>query len=139
MPRPRPAAAKLSPRVLSFLEGKHIGKLATVMKDGSPHVSPIWYMLDHGMVIVNTTTGRVKYHNVLRDSRVSFLVDDGYPYVVLFGEARVAAERDPKKDIESLAVRYTGPTRGRRSARSTFWKQPRVSLEIVPRRVFVDL
>ena len=130
---------KLSPKVTRFLQGKHFGKLATVMKDGSPHVTPIWYMKDRGRIVVNTTTQRVKYYNIKRDDRVCFLVDTGYPYVIIFGRARVAAERDGKQDIEALAVRYTGPAQGRRAARERYWKQPRASIEITPERVVVGL
>lgn len=129
----------LSAKVTKYLKEKHIGKLATVMKDGSPHVTPIWYMLEDGKLIINTTTRRVKYYNVKRDNRVCFLVDSGYPYVILFGKARVAKERDGKRDIETLAIRYTGPVRGRKSAREVFWKQPRASIEITPERVVVGL
>ena len=127
--------AKLSPKVADFLKGKHFGKIATVMKDGSPHVTPIWYMLDDGKIVINTTTDRVKYFNIKRDNRVCFLVDSGYPYVILFGRARIARERDSKKDIEDLAIRYTGPAQGKKSARETFWKQPRATIEITPERV----
>jgi hypothetical protein len=127
--------ASLTLQVREFLEKKHFGKLGTIMKDGSPHVTPIWYMLDKGRLIVNTTTTRVKYYNIRRDDRVCFLVDDGYPYVVIFGRARIAGERDGKKDIEALAIRYTGEEKGKRSARSTYWKQPRVSIEIIPEKV----
>ena len=130
---------RLSPRVTEYLEGKHFGKIATVMKDGSPHVTPIWYMLDRGKIIINTTTKRVKYYNIKRDGRVCFLVDSGYPYVILFGKARIATERDGKKDIETLAIRYTGPVQGRKSAREMFWKQPRATIEITPERVVVGL
>lgn len=130
---------KPSPAVLAFLGEKHFGKLATTMKDGSPHVTPMWYMMEGGKVVVNTTTERVKYHNIRRDDRVCFLVDDGYRYVILFGRARVAKERDANKDIEALAVRYTGEEEGARAARERFWKQPRVSIEIAPERTFAEL
>lgn len=131
--------ANLSPKAEKFLGEKHFGKLATIMKDGSPHVTPIWYMLDEGKIIVNTTNKRVKYHNIERDARVCLLVDDGYPYVVIFGRARIATERDANKDIEALAIRYTGEAAGRKSARSIYWKQPRASIEIVPERVVSGL
>jgi len=130
---------EFTPKVAKFLEGKYFGKLATVMKDGSPHVTPIWYMVDDGKVIVNTTRSRVKYFNIKRDSRVCFLVDDGYPYVILFGRARLAEERDGKKDIETLAIRYTGEEAGRKAARDRYWKAERVSIEIVPERVVSGL
>ena len=122
-----------------FLNGKHFGKLATVRKDGSPHVTPMWYMLENGRLFVNTTRLRVKYHNIRRDPRVSFLVDDGYPYVMILGRARVAEERDPKKDIEALAVRYTGEEAGRKAARERYWKDPRVSIEIIPEKIVAEL
>ena len=130
---------KLTPQVTAYLKGKNFGKLATVMKDGSPPVTPIWYMLEGGKVIINTTPGRVKYYNIRRDGRVCFLVDSGYPYVILFGRARIARERDGRKDIERLAIRYTGPAQGRKSARERYWKQPRVSIEITPERVVSGL
>jgi PPOX class probable F420-dependent enzyme len=127
------------PKAEAFLKGVYFGKLATTKKDGSPHVTPIWYMLDEGKLIVNTTTDRVKYRNIKRDPRVSFLVDDGYPYIMIQGRARIATERDALKDIEKLAIRYTGEEKGRKAARDRYWKQPRVSIEIVPGRVVADL
>ena len=130
---------KLEARVKKFLEGKHFGKLATTMKDGSPHVTPIWYMLEGGKVLVNTTTNRVKYFNIKRDNRVCFLVDDGYPYVILFGKARIAPERDGKKDIETLAIRYMGEREGKAAARERYWKQERATVEITPDRVVSGL
>jgi PPOX class probable F420-dependent enzyme len=130
---------ELSPAAKEFLAGKHFGKLGTVMKDGSPHVTPIWYMMDSGRLIVNTTSERVKYYNIRRDDRVCLLVDDGYSYVAIFGRARIADERDGKKDIESLAIRYHGEEKGRKSARDIYWKQPRVSIEIIPERVVSGL
>ncbi len=130
---------RLDGKVEAFLQGVHFGKIATVMKDGSPHVTPIWYVYEKGKLIVNTTTDRVKFWNIKRDDRVCFLVDDGYPYVAIFGRGRIAKERDPKKDIEALAIRYTGEEAGRKSARERFWKMDRVSIEIVPERVVADL
>lgn len=130
---------KLNTRVEDFLKGKRFGKLATTMKDGSPHVTPMWYMLEDGRVFVNTTRHRVKYFNIKRDSRVCFLVDDGYPYVILFGRAKFAEERDPKKDIEALAIRYMGEKAGRKAARERYWKDERISIEIVPERVVSGL
>ena len=129
----------MQPKVEKFLGGKYFGKLGTAMKDGSPHVTPIWYMLEDGKILVNTTTTRVKYFNIRRDNRVCFLVDDGYPYVIIFGRARMATERDAKKDIETLAIRYTGEKAGRKAARDRYWKQERATIEIIPDRVVSQL
>ena len=130
---------RLSANAEAYLKGKHFGKLATVRKDGSPHVTPIWYMLDEGKLIVNTTTQRVKYHNIRRDPRIALLVDSGYPYLLILGKARIAKERDPKKDIETIAIRYMGKEAGMKAARDRYWKDPRVTMEIIPDEIVEDL
>ena len=96
-------------------------------------------MLEGGKVIVNTTTERVKYFNIRRDPRVALLIDNGYSYVMFAGRARVAEERDHNKDIETLAVRYMGEEAGKKAARERYWRDPRVSLEIIPSNVVADL
>lgn len=131
--------ASFDPKAESFLKGRHFGKIATIRKDGSPHVTPMWYMYEGGKLIVNTTTSRVKFYNIRRDPRVCFLVDDGYPYVMIHGKARIASERDANKDIEALAIRYTGEEAGRKAARERYWKDQRVSIEIIPERVVQNL
>jgi PPOX class probable F420-dependent enzyme len=130
---------KFNAKVQSFLGGKHFAKLATLMKDGRPQLTPIWYMYEDGKLIVNTTEDRVKYRNMKRDPRVSLLIDDGYPYVSIWGKARIATERNPNKDIETLAIRYTGVKAGRKAARERYWKQKRVSVEIIPQKIVSGL
>lgn len=130
---------KYSVEVRSFLAGRYFGKLATLMKDGRPQLTPIWYVFDGGKLIVNTATDRVKYRNMKRDPRVCLLIDDGYRYVSIWAMARVATERDPNRDIESLAIRYTGKRAGRKAARERYWKQKRVSIEIIPERIVSGL
>jgi PPOX class probable F420-dependent enzyme len=130
---------KLTPEAVEFLKGTHFAKLATSMKDGRPQLTPIWYMLEKGKLYVNTAKTRVKYKNIMRDPRICFLVDDGYPYVLIFGKGKIATDRDAKKDIESLAIRYQGEQKGRKSARDYYWKQERVTIEIVPDKILVSL
>jgi PPOX class probable F420-dependent enzyme len=126
---------KFDAKAKAFLEGKHFAKLATLMKDGRPQLTPIWYMYEGDKLIVNTTKDRVKYRNMKRDPRVSLLIDDGYPHISVFGRARIANERDANKDIETLAIRYTGEEAGKKAARERYWKQERVSIEIIPERI----
>ena len=131
--------AELDGAAEAFLREAHFGKLGTVMKDGSPHVTPIWYSYEGGKLIVNTTTDRVKYFNVRRDPRVCLLVDNGYQYLMVMGRARVAKERDAMKDIEALAVRYRGEEEGRKAAKDRYWKMDRVTIEITPEKVVSGL
>ena len=76
----------------SFLsQGTLTAKLATVKEDGSPHVVPIWFVLDEeDNIIFGTEVSSVKGKNILRDARACICVDDQeYPYsfVTIFGEA----------------------------------------------------
>jgi len=129
----------LSKDGIVFVRGRHFATLTTLHGDGSPHTTPIWYMYEDGKFIVNTSEGRVKLKNIRRDGRVVLVVHDEYSYISLEGEARVALERDPLKDIESLAVRYQGRTEGEKAARDRYWKQKRVSIELTPKRVIEQL
>ncbi len=58
------------------MDGKNFASFATLMKDGSPQVSPVWISRDGDVVLVNTSVGRVKERNVLRDPRVAICVFD---------------------------------------------------------------
>ena len=127
----------LSKKGLDFVMGKHFAAFSTIHRDGCPHTTPIWYMFDDGKFIVNTSLERVKVENVMRDDRVALLVHEAYSYLLVEGRARIANERDPLKDIETLAIRYHGEAEGRKAARNYYWKQKRVSIEVVPRK-FVE-
>ena len=61
-------------KVIQLFSAKNLVFIATVMKDGSPQVSPVWANYDDGHVLVNTAEGRVKHKNVLRDPRVAVSV-----------------------------------------------------------------
>jgi len=66
--------------------GTRTGKLSTVRADGSPHVAPIWFLLDGDDVVFNTAKETVKGRNLARDGRVALCVDDDRPpfdFVVL--------------------------------------------------------
>ncbi len=77
--------------VHAFLMGDppHTGKLATTRKDGSPHVAPIWYMLDDdGNIRFTTGADTLKGRTLRRDPRAAFCVDDERPpfsFVIIRG------------------------------------------------------
>jgi general stress protein 26 len=69
-----------------LLEGTRTAKLAVVRKDGSPFVTPVWFLLDDdGSVIFETERKSLKGHAIARDPRVSLYVEDDRPP---FGFAR---------------------------------------------------
>jgi PPOX class probable F420-dependent enzyme len=70
-------------RAFLMSDPPHTGKLATVRKDGSPHVAPIWYVVDEGAeereLHFNNGAETLKGRTLRRDPRVALCVDDERP------------------------------------------------------------
>lgn len=98
------------------MHGTRTGKLATVRKDGSPHVAPIWFLIDatdDGDHLVFTTgADTAKGYAVRRDPRLSMVVDIEEPpfsFVQLTAEATVSEDLDEMLDWATrLGARYMG-------------------------------
>ncbi|AGS68002.1 PPOX class F420-dependent oxidoreductase [Streptomyces collinus] len=95
--------------------GTRTGKLSTVSADGSPHVAPIWFLLDGDELVFNTGKETVKGRNLARDGRVALCVDDDRPpfhFVILTGRARLSEELDEVRQWATrIAARYMGEER----------------------------
>src|SRR5260370_36077634 len=64
-----------------LLEKKIFVSLATLMPDGRPQVTPVWFDFDGQHVVINSAKGRVKDRNMRRDPRVALLfIDPENPY-----------------------------------------------------------
>ena len=61
-------------KVIRLFQDKNLVFVATIMKDGSPQLSPVWADFEDGYILVNTAEGRVKHKNVIRDPRVAVSV-----------------------------------------------------------------
>jgi PPOX class probable F420-dependent enzyme len=104
-------------QITAFLsEGTRTAKVAVVRKDGSPLVTPVWFLVDGDETIVFTTGKRsVKGHALERDPRVSICVEDDEPP---FGFVRVDGVAELSEDPAELrlvatriAERYMGAGR----------------------------
>ncbi|WP_369367904.1 PPOX class F420-dependent oxidoreductase [Streptomyces sp. CG4] len=95
--------------------GTRTGKLSTVRADGSPHVAPIWFLLDGDELVFNTGKDTVKGRNLARDGRIALCVDDDRPpfhFVVLNGSARLSEDLDEVRHwATTIAARYMGEDR----------------------------
>jgi PPOX class probable F420-dependent enzyme len=103
---------KLDDRTRSTIEAPNLAHLATVMKDGSTQVTPVWIGLENGHVTFNTAVGRVKERNIRRDPRVAFSVvnkDDPYDKVSIRGRVVDIVEgEEADRQIDDLAKKYLG-------------------------------
>ncbi|MGH3899466.1 MAG: PPOX class F420-dependent oxidoreductase [Pseudonocardiaceae bacterium] len=87
-------------------------RLATVRRDGRPHVAPVWFDLDGGDLVFSTGERSVKGRNLIADPRLSICVDDDQPpfaFVIVEGTAELS--RDPAAPREwagRIGARYLG-------------------------------
>jgi PPOX class probable F420-dependent enzyme len=120
--------------VRSFLlEGTRTGKLSTVLKDGAPHVAPIWFVLDdNGDLVFTTGADSVKGKTLRRDPRIALVVDDEQPpfaYVLVEGTATISTDLD---DMLTWATRIGGRYMGEENAQA-FGKRNAVPEELLVR------
>jgi PPOX class probable F420-dependent enzyme len=95
--------------------GTRTGKLSTVRADGSPHVTPVWFLLDGDDIVLTTETEGVKGRNLTRDGRFVLCVDEDrppYAFVLLQGRARTSEDPDDALRWGGLlGARYMGDDR----------------------------
>lgn len=98
------------------LAGTRTGKVATVRRDGRPHVTPVWFVLDGDEVVFTTWHESVKARTLRADGRVAIAVDDQRPpftYVILEGTARISDDPTELRTWATrIATRYMGADRG---------------------------
>ena len=90
---------------------KAFANLATVMPDGSPQVTPIWFDYTGGLVRVNSAKGRVKSRNMSEGARVAVAIVDPenpYRYIQIRGRVARVTEQGASEHIDSLSKKYLG-------------------------------
>jgi general stress protein 26 len=68
-----------------FLRIQKILRLATVGKNKTPHIVPVWYLYSSKKVYIGTNTRTQKVENVRNNKRVSFCVDIGVKAPNIYG------------------------------------------------------
>ena len=92
-------------------EKKALANLATVMADGSPQVTPVWFDYVGGAIRVNSARGRVKDRNMKEGAPVALSIldpDNAYRYLQVRGRVRKVTEGGAAAHIDSLAKKYLG-------------------------------
>ena len=78
-----------NPRIRELFERKNFAFLSSLMKDGSPHVTPTWVDIENGNILINTALGRIEQTNISRDPRVALSIidqDNQYEIVTIRGK-----------------------------------------------------
>jgi PPOX class probable F420-dependent enzyme len=83
--------------------------LATIMEDGSPQVTPIWFNADDEYILINTNEGRVKDRNMKARPKVAFVIQDPktpYRYIQIRGEVAAHTTQGADEHINQLSLKY---------------------------------
>lgn len=92
-----------------LLDKPIVASLSTVMPDGSPQVTPVWFDYDGSRIRINSAKGRVKDKNMRRDPRVAIAITEPtnpYRYLEVRGHVEKIDEGEADAHIDSLAKRY---------------------------------
>jgi PPOX class probable F420-dependent enzyme len=127
-----PSEVKLSADQVALLREPHLAYVATVNRDGSPQVTPVWVDTDGEAIIFNTARGRLKWRNLERDRRAAVtVVDVGDP------EGRVLIARGRAELIEDGALEHMDTLSRKYDGKP--WTavpgQTRVIVRVIPDRI----
>ena len=95
--------------IREILEAKNFANVATIRKDGTPHVVPVWVHTDGENVLLNSSEGRAWPANLERDPRITITVtnaENPYEYVEIRGRVAEKTRDGAKEHIDELAKKY---------------------------------
>ncbi len=116
-------------------ETRALAYLATLMPDGTPQVTPLWFTTDEEHILISSAKGRVKDRNMRARPAVAVVIQDPKDvnrYIQVRGLVEEITEVNALELIDQLAVKYRGK---HWTPRPT---ETRVTYKILPRSVFVD-
>ena len=90
-------------------ESKALLYLATLMPDGSPQVTPVWFDSDGKHILVNTNEGRAKDRNMKARPNVAMTIqdpNDTYRYLGICGEVVGYTREGADEHINKLSLKY---------------------------------
>jgi PPOX class probable F420-dependent enzyme len=103
MPQP------ISPGFRRLLGEPSYCQLATLMPDGSPHITQVWVETDGEHISINTIEGSQKEKNVRRDPRVAVNVVDptnAWRIAMVRGQVVEVTTEGAVRQIDRLAKKY---------------------------------
>lgn len=83
--------------------------LATLMPDGSPQATPVWFDTDGKHIMINSAKGRVKDKNMRARPQVALVIQDPstpYRYLQIRGRVIEITEQGGLEHINALSLKY---------------------------------
>jgi PPOX class probable F420-dependent enzyme len=99
----------MADRLWETVAANNLGTLATIRRNGRPHLSDVNYTAQPGLIRISTVAHRVKTHNLRRDPRASLKVTaagGGYAVVEATAELSPIATDRHDATVEELIEVY---------------------------------
>jgi len=126
-----------------LLDGTYCAALTTVMPDGQPQITPVWYSREGDYILLNTMRGFRKEKNMRVNPKVALLVidpQDGSRWIEVRGNVVEIQREGAEAHADTLTPRYTGKQRFYDDVYPVEQKQKesRVIVTIEPIKVSLD-
>ena len=124
-----------------FLKEQKILRLATISKNNTPHIVPVWYMYSAKKFYIGTNTRTQKAKNLKKNNRVSFCIDKGVNAPNIYGvmgqgkSNLILEEKKVKTIAKKILLRYFS-TIENKSAKELLEDTDCV-IEIIPEKIRV--
>jgi PPOX class probable F420-dependent enzyme len=140
----RSAITMTGPEIGAFVRDRRTAILATVGRDGQPHLAAMWFALVDGSIVFETKGKSQKVVNVRRNPRVTVLLESGVTYpelrgVSFDGTAEIIENAEASRDYlravaRSVIERYHGAAGAADNAALDQVMHNRVALVLRPDR-----
>jgi PPOX class probable F420-dependent enzyme len=120
-----------------FLSKKRLARLATVKKNGTPQITPVWFDYDGKYFWVTARKERHKVANLRRNPNVALTIDrEERPYqgIIVEGKAELSEER-LEELVRKTARKYCPPPEDAEKIASDMLTFPRITIKIVPEKI----
>ena len=107
MPSRRDMIRMTDDEVAAFIEAGKTLQLATINKDGTPHLVAMWYGIQDGKIVIETFEKSQKAVNLKRDPRLTCLLESGTTYDQLKGvqiQGRAKLVTKPEEIVELMKL-----------------------------------
>ena len=124
----------------NFITSSRGGTLATIGRDGQPHLTAMWYAVVDGEIWFETKAKSQKAVNLRRNPRITFLLENGDTYdtlrgVSFEGEAEIVDDPDAIFRVGvSVWERYTGPYTDEAKLAVDMMMNNRIAVRLVVKR-----
>jgi PPOX class probable F420-dependent enzyme len=128
--------------ISAFLNNAHSLQVATLGKDGAPHLTTVWFAVHEGTILFETYGKSQKVVNLQRDPRIAVLAEDGRTYdelrgVSINGRGEVVEANPERTALMRVLVdhHFPGQTAEALDAMARKMAEKRVVIRVYPDKI----